>query len=86
VFQLEDAAVQCVAIEMGAGSVTLVTLQITGVGGMPEGQKGRIMNYEIDKKLAAKEHKERKASSFFLCDLPLLLRLIPDFLTPINAY
>jgi len=44
------------------------------------------MNYEIDKKLAAKEHKERKASSFFLCDLPLLLRLIPDFLTPINAY
>ena len=30
VFQLEPAAMQCVAIEMGAKSVTLVTLQITG--------------------------------------------------------
>ena len=47
------------------------------------------MNYEIDKKLAAKERKERKARSFFPCDLCVLwvlLRLIPDFLTPINAY
>ena len=32
VFQLEPAAMQCVAIEMGARSVTLVTLQVTGVG------------------------------------------------------
>jgi len=31
-FQLESAAMQCVAIDMGARSVTLVTLQITGVG------------------------------------------------------
>ena len=32
VFRLENAAMQCVAIEMGARSVTLVTLQVTGVG------------------------------------------------------
>ena len=55
------------------------------------------MNYEIDKKLAAKEHKERKASSFFLCDLSLLLRpfIIPmqeqhvagllPFVLPVNS-
>jgi len=34
-FQLEPAAMQCVAIEIGARSVTLVTLQVTGLGGMP---------------------------------------------------
>jgi len=45
VFQLEPAAMQCVAIEMAARSVTLVTLQIT-VGGYAGGQKVRIMNYE----------------------------------------
>jgi len=32
------------------------------------------MNYEIDKKLAAKEHKERRARSFFPCDLCVPLR------------
>ena len=37
----------------------------------------RIMSYEIDKKLAAKERKERKARSFFPCDLCVLLRLFP---------
>ena len=35
VFRLEHAAMQCVAIKMGARSVTLVTLQVTGLGGMP---------------------------------------------------
>ena len=47
IFQLEQAAMQCVAVEIGAKSVTLVTLQVTGVGGMSVGRKGRIMNYEL---------------------------------------
>jgi len=81
-FQLELIAGQIIPIESDR-KISRIPREILG-GGCAGGAESQ--NYEIDKKLAAKEHKERKARRFFLCDLLVLLRLIPDFLTPINTY